>query len=362
LGQGTKDPINHTFKNETMTLKKTSWLGILFTMTCLVACKEIPKEEKSNGSDITAAFSIEVLDDAALSIIDPNATIEIVASGFKWTEGPLWVPSGNYLLFSDIPNNKVFKWDSRNDTASFLEPSGFTGGNFEGAEPGSNGLLLNPNGELVLMQHGDRRVAKMNATLENPRPNFITLVDRYEGKRLNSPNDGIFDKAGNLYFTDPPYGLPKGMDDPNKELDFQGVYCFLVSGELVLIDKLSRPNGIAFSPDQNTLYVAVSDPEHAVWYAYDLIAPGQVENKRLFHEVTDWVGKPDEPGLPDGMKVNGKGYLFATGPGGIWIFDPNGKAMARIHTGQATANCAFTPDQKTLFMTADDYLLKVKLK
>ncbi len=345
-----------------MALRKIIWLAILFTSFVLDACKEVPKEEKSIEGDITSKFLIEVLDDQALEIIDPKATIEILASGFKWTEGPVWVASGDYLLFSDIPNNKVFKWDSRNDTTSYLKPSGFTGGNFTGEEPGSNGLLLNPNGELVLMQHGDRRIAKMNTSLDDPQANFTTLVDRYEGKRLNSPNDGIYDKAGNLYFTDPPYGLPKGMDDPDKELDFQGVYGFLASGELILIDQLSRPNGIAFSPDQKTLYVAVSDPQHAVWYAYDLVAPGHVENKRLFYEVTDRVGKPDQPGLPDGMKVNDKGYLFATGPGGIWVFDPNGKALARIHTGLATANCAFTPDQKTLFMTADDYLLSVKLK
>ena len=345
-----------------MTIRKSLWIGILVTFIFLEACKEAPKQEKREGNDISAAFSIEVLDDEALAIIDPKSKIEILASGFKWTEGPLWVPSGNYLLFSDIPNNKVFKWDAKRDTTTYLEPSGFTGSNFTGEEPGSNGLLLNPDGELVLMQHGDRRVAKMNATLENPQANFTTLVDRFEGKRLNSPNDGIYDKAGNLYFTDPPYGLPKGMDDPNKELDFQGVYCYLASGELVLVDRLTRPNGIALSPEQNVLYVAVSDPQHAVWYAYDLISPGQVENKRLLHDVTEWVGKPDQPGLPDGMKVNHKGYLFATGPGGIWIFDPNGKALARIYTGQATANCAFTPDQKTLFMTADDYLLSVNLK
>lgn len=307
-------------------------------------------------------FAIEILSDEALQLIDPDAKIEVINSGFTWTEGPLWIDNGNYLLFSDIPKNKVFKIDAEGNTSEYLYPSGYLGEASYGKEPGSNGLLLSKDGELVLLQHGDRRVATMKTSLNDPKPEYETLIDNYEGKKLNSPNDGVFDADGNLYFTDPPYGLPKQMDDPTKELDFQGVYCLKTSGEPILVDKLSRPNGIALSPDGSKLYVSVSDPEHAVWYRYEITYPGKIENKQLFFDVTDLVGKEGQQGLPDGMKMHGKGYLFATGPGGVWIFNEQAKAIARIYTGEATSNCAFTTDQKTLFMTADDYVMKVKLK
>ncbi|HZJ19504.1 MAG TPA: SMP-30/gluconolactonase/LRE family protein, partial [Pricia sp.] len=264
--------------------------------------------------------------------------------------------------FSDIPKNKVFKIDVEGKISEYLSPSGYLGQGSYGKEPGSNGLLLSPEGELVLLQHGERQVAKMKASLSDPTPDYEILINNYEDKRFNSPNDGVFDADGNLYFTDPPYGLPEQMEDPTKELDFQGVYCLKKSGELILIDKLTRPNGIALSPDGLQLYVAVSDPEHAVWYRYDVTNPGKILNKRLFFDVTDLVGKEGQQGLPDGMKMHDKGYLFATGPGGLWIFNPQAKPIARIHTGEATSNCAFTTDQKTLFMTADNYVLKLKLR
>jgi len=307
-------------------------------------------------------FSIEILDDEALDLIDPQSEIEVVGSGFKWTEGPLWIDSGNYLLFSDIPNNTVFKLDESGKITEYLKPSGFTGEEFEGEEPGSNGLLLSPEGDLILMQHGDRQVGRMKSSLDTPLAEYEAVVDEYQGKRFNSPNDGVFDHQGNLYFTDPPYGLPRRMEDPEKELDFQGVFCLKASGELILVDQLTRPNGIALSPDESILYVAVSDPEQARWYRYDVEAPGKVSGKKIFYDTTALIGKEGEQGLPDGMKMHSSGTLFATGPGGVWIFSASGKAIARIRTGQATANCAFTTDEKTLFMAADDYLLKVALK
>ena len=257
---------------------------------------------------------------------------------------------------------KCYKIDSEGNTSEYLYPSGYSGDGPYGKEPGSNGLLLSPDGELVLLQHGNRRVAKMKSALDKPKPEYETLTENYEGKKFNSPNDATFDVAGNLYFTDPPYGLPKQMDDPTKELDFQGVYCLKTTGELILLDTLSRPNGIAFSPDESQLYVAVSDPEHAVWYRYDVATSGEIANKQLFHDATDLIGQEGQQGLPDGMKVHSEGYIFATGPGGLWIFNMEGEPIAKIHTGEATSNCAFTPDQKTLFMTADDYVLKVALK
>jgi len=307
-------------------------------------------------------FKIEILEDSALELIDPNTEIKVIGEGFEWTEGTLYVEDGDYLLFSDIPNNGVFKIDSEGKLSSFLKPSGFLGESDYGNEPGSNGLLLNQKKELVLMQHGERRVAKMKSSLNDPQPEYEVVIDNYEGKRFNSPNDGVFDKEGNLYFTDPPYGLPEQMDDPNKELDFQGVYCLKTSGELVLVDKLTRPNGIALSPDETKLYIAVSDPEHAVWYQYDLPETGKVENKKIFHDVTELIGEEGQQGLPDGMKMHSSGNLFATGPAGLFIFNSNGKPIARIHTGQATANCAFSSNEKRLFLAADDYVLEVGLK
>jgi gluconolactonase len=306
--------------------------------------------------------SIEILDPAALSLINPEAKQLILAEGFDWTEGPLWVEDLNALLFTDIPKNSIFKVTKNGELNLYLIPSGYTGQEARGGEVGANGLILNSEGFLVLCQHGDRRMAQMISNVDNPKPEFLTLADNYQGKRLNSPNDGVYDRLGNLYFTDPPYGLEFNIDDPAKELNFQGIYCLKTDGELVLLDTISRPNGITFNPDQSKLLVANSDPKHAVWYQYDIVSPGVVENKQLFFDATEWVGKEGFKGLPDGMKMHSSGTLFATGPGGVWVFDPQGKPLARILTGEATSNCAISTDEKTLFMTADNYVLKLELK
>jgi len=243
----------------------------------------------------------------------------------------------------------------------YLKPAGFTREQQREGEEGSNGLLLDPNGKLVLCQHGDRRVAVMNAPLDHPAPDFITLAGQFEGKMLNSPNDAVYHSNGDLYFTDPPYGLEKGEEDPEKELDFQGVYVLKKDGTLVLLtEELSRPNGIGLSPDEKTLYVANSDPERAIWMAYDLLPDGTLGEGRIFYDVTDLAGQ--EKGLPDGLKVHSSGTLFATGPGGIFIFSPEGKHLATIKTTEATANCAFDETESTLYITADMYLQRVRLK
>ncbi len=305
---------------------------------------------------------IEILDKSALKLLEPDAPIEVIASGFDWTEGPLWLEKEQKLLFSDIPKNSIFQIDAGGKTSLYLQPSGYTGSLARGGETGSNALILDPSGALVLCQHGDRRMAKMNAPLDKPKADYVSIVDNYQGKRLNSPNDAIYDKEGNLYFTDPPYGLEFNVDDPSRELDFQGIYCLKTDGELLLVDSISRPNGITFSPDQTKLIVANSDPGHAVWYQYDLVSPGIVENRQLFFDATSYVGKEGYNGLPDGMKMHASGILFATGPGGVWVFDAAGKALARIATGEATSNCAFSTDEKTLYITADYYVLKMGLK
>ncbi|MCH6233878.1 SMP-30/gluconolactonase/LRE family protein [Cognataquiflexum rubidum] len=330
--------------------------SIVFSLFLLIAisCTQPKNTMKPNSS-------IEILDEA-LGLIDPEAKLEVIAEGFEWTEGPLWLEKEQKLLFSDIPNNSVFQIDAKGETSLYLKPSGYTGEAARGGETGSNALILDPQGNLVLCQHGDRRMAKMNAPLGQPKADFVSIVDNYQGKRLNSPNDAVYDKAGNLYFTDPPYGLEFNVDDPAKELSFQGIYCLMTDGELLLVDSISRPNGITFSPDQTKLIVANSDPEHAVWYQYDIVSPGVVENRTLFFDSTDLVGKEGQQGLPDGMKMHSSGYLFATGPGGIWVFNPDGKVVARIYTGEATSNCAFSTDEKTLYITADYYVLKMGLK
>jgi len=331
---------------------------ILFLIFGVTSCQTAPSEKKIKNN----AF-IEILDVEALALIDPVAEIQVIGSGFDWTEGPLWLEEQQILLFSDIPPNIIYQIGEDGESKVFLKPSGYTGTTPRGGEVGSNGLILDPEGALVLFQHGDRRVAKMRGSITQPVPEFTTLADNYQGKRLNSPNDDVFDKAGNLYFTDPPYGLEGNVDDPARKLDFQGVYCLKTTGELVLIDSLnSRPNGIAFSPDETRLLVANSDPKHAVWYQYDVVSPGEVTNKRLFFDSTDLVGKEGQKGLPDGMKMHPSGNLFASGPGGIWVFNPSGKPIARIFTGEATSNCAFSADKKTLFMTADGYVLRVGLR
>lgn len=331
---------------------------ILFLIFGLAACQTAPSGKNTKGN----AF-IEILDDEALVLIDPEAEIEVIGSGFDWTEGPLWLEEQQLLLFSDIPPNTIYQIGEDGEAKVYLKPSGYTGAISRGGEVGSNGLILDPEGNLVLFQHGDRRVAKMKGPITQPGAEFITLADGYQGKRLNSPNDGVFDKAGNLYFTDPPYGLEGNVDDPARELDFQGVYCLKITGELVLIDSLnSRPNGIAFSPDETRLLVANSDPKQAVWYQYDVVSPGEAKNKKVFFDSTDLIGQQGEQGLPDGMKMHSSGNLFASGPGGIWIFNPIGRPIARIHTGEATSNCAFSADEKILFITADGYVLRVGLR
>ena len=294
-------------------------------------------------------------------IIPGNARVEILGEGFEWAEGPLWLPDQQKLLFSDIPQNMIYEWTEEGGIKPYLKPSGYTGTQPRGGEPGSNGLLLSPDGKLVLCQHGDRQVAKMNANLKNPKPDFIALCDNYKDKKLNSPNDAVFHKNGDLYFTDPPYGLEQLMEDPSKELDFQGVYKTDKSGNTVLLTKaLSRPNGIAFSPDYKKLYVANSDPENAIWMVYDANKKGLLENGKVLFDVTDQNTAVN--GNPDGMKVHKNGWIFACGPKGVWVFTPEGKHLGTIVTGEKTANCAFNEDYSELFLTADHYLLRVKLK
>jgi gluconolactonase len=304
--------------------------------------------------------SIERSDPALGQVLASEAIIEVLSSGYEWTEGPLWVAAEQMLLFSDIPRNSIYKWKEGDGASLFLKPAGFTGEMERKGEPGSNGLLLDPQGNLVLCQHGDRRLARLVGGFSDPKPNYETLVDNFQGKRFNSPNDATYSKSGDLYFTDPPYGLEGNMDDPAKEISFQGVYRLKAGSDVaeLLIDTLSRPNGIALSPKEDRLYVANSDPDKAIWMTYKL-QDGKLSEGKEFYNATSLVG--EEKGLPDGLKVHSSGVIFATGPGGVWVFGADGTVLGKIKTGQATANCALDNDEKYLYITADMYLLRIKL-
>jgi gluconolactonase len=298
--------------------------------------------------------SIQRYDAAIDELIPRDAGIEKLAEGFDWSEGPVWIAKERCLLFSDVPRNVVFRWQEGVGTREFLLPSGYTGQTPRGGEPGSNGLTVDPRGQLILCQHGDRRVARLERN-----GSFTTLAQYFKYRRLNSPNDLIYKSNGDLYFTDPSYGLLKGNDDPARELNHNGVYRLTRNGELTLLTSaLTYPNGLAFSPDEKTLYVAVSDPKRAIWMAYDVQPDGTLSRGRVFFDSTPLVEK--EKGLPDGLKVDLAGNLFATGPGGVLVFSPQGKHLGTINTGEATANCAWGDDGSVLYITADRFLCRLK--
>ena len=308
-----------------------------------------------------APVRIERLDPALDRLIDVNAKIETLAEGYDWSEGPVWVKNGGFLLFSDIPKNAIHRWKEGEGAKLYLTPSGYTGTEPRGGETGSNGLTLDREGRLVMCQHGDRRVARMDAPLSAPKPLFATLADRFEGKRFNSPNDLVFHSSGDLYFTDPAYGMEKQWEDPRREIPYAGVFRRNGKGEVTLLTKeMTRPNGLAFSPDEKRLYVAQSDSKAAIWRVFDVKADGTLENSRVLFDATSMT--KTLKGLPDGLKIDVDGNLWATGPGGVLVISPEGKHLGTINTGQATANCAFGDDGRTLYMTADMYLMRVRLK
>jgi gluconolactonase len=317
---------------------------------------------------------IERLDPRLDAIVDPKAVVEAVAEGFLWSEGPVWWRAGNCLLFSDIPRNTVFQWTETAGLTPFLNPSGYTGAGpragSSGAvadvdEQGSNGLTIDDAEHLILCQHGDRRVAKLAAPLSTKtksEPKYVTWADHWEGKRFNSPNDIALHSSGAAYFTDPPYGLEKGGDTTTREIDFNGVYRVSPKGEVTLATReMTKPNGIAFSPDEKILYIGQSDSNMPVWRAFDVQPDGSLTNPRIFFDAKHLV-KKGLAGSPDGFKVDQNGNLLATGPGGVLIISPQGKHLGTIVTGDLVANCAFGDDGSTLYMTSNKMLCRVRLK
>ena len=313
-------------------------------------------KDKGKATATVELGTIERLDPRFDKIVPRDAKVERLAEGYDWAEGPVWDKAGKFLLFSDVPQNTVYKWaEGMSAPEVFLKPSGYTGKDARGGEPGSNGLVRDAEGRLVLMQHGDRRVARLDGKA------FVTVVDKFEGKRFNSPNDGTYSSKGDLFFTDPPYGLLRKNEDPAKEIRFNGVYRLSKDGKLSLLTKeMTYPNGIGLSPDEKTLYVANSDPNKAIWMAFPLKDDGTLGEGKVFFDATP-MAKASKKGLPDGLKVDASGNLFATGPGGVLVFAPDGTHLGTFATGEATANCGWGDDGSTLYITADMYIGRVKL-
>jgi gluconolactonase len=337
-------------------MKNPFILYIAFSLILMVSCNNRQKTDLSE-SDLEP-FKIEVYDSDALTIIDSDATFEILAKGFYWTEGPLWVDELQAVLFSDVPANKIYKWSERDSLSTYLESAGHSGEENINSGQGSNGLILDMENRLVICQHGDRRIARMDADLKTPETQFITIADNYKGKKFNSPNDLAMDRAGNIYFTDPPYGRP---ENKTGEIGMNGVFKVSPEKEVsLLLDSLAWPNGIALSLDQQTLYINQSDPDNPVLYSYEITADGSLTNGKILFDFITLA--ENASGLPDGLKIHKSGNIFATGPGGVQIISPEGKHLAAIKTGKSTANCAFDTDQKYLYMTTTDLLIRVRLK
>jgi len=292
------------------------------------------------------------LDPAFDKIVPKDARIEKLAGGFTFIEGPLWRPFGA-LWFSDVVGNVVRQWSPDGKVIEILNPGGYDGNALPpGGFVGPNGEIADRDGAVLICQHGNRRIARLSKDKK-----VTTLVDKFEGKKLNSPNDLVYRSDGSLYFTDPPYGLPKGDDDPAKELKFNGVFKLSKGNLQVIIKDLTRPNGIALSPDEKTLYVGNSDEKRKIWMRYDVASDGTVSNGNVLADVTG----EKQDGLPDGMKVDSEGNIYATGPGGIWVFSPDGKHLGTIKPAEVPANCGWGDDGKSLYMTARTGLYRIKL-
>jgi len=339
---------------------------------------DTPAEIKSFSAPYPTFGKLESKDPRFDKLVSPDAKLEKLAEGFQWSEGPVWVKDGGFLLFSDIPRNMLMKWKDGEGVSVYMHPSGYTGITDYGHEPGSNANTLDADGRLVQCEHGDRRISVL--TKDGGKR---TLADNYQGQRLNSPNDLVFKSNGDLYFTDPIYGLPKHENDPRKEMNFCGLFRLQKVTEqnplatpaagddwriTLLIKDLTRPNGLAFSPDEKKFYVANSDPDHAVWMVYDVTdkndfadGPGALLNGHVFFDATPWA-KAGKKGLPDGMKVDRDGNLWAAGPGGLSVFAPDGTHLGTINpdTGDPVSNCAWGDDGSTLYMTVNNKLARIK--
>jgi gluconolactonase len=326
----------------------------------LAAAAALPFAVATRAAGPRRVGGIERLDPALDALIDPNAAVTVLGEGYRWAEGPVWVRRRNWLLFNDVPGNTMWRWREGHGIDVFLRPSGLAGPVPEAFnEAGANGLAIDPAGHLVMADSGNRAVARVD--LDTKRKTI--LVDRYQGKRFNSPNTVAVARSGAIYFTDPPYGLKDQDHSPLRELDFQGLYRLDSDGKVTLLDGTHhRPNGIALSPDERTLYLALSDENRPELLAYPLDSRGAVGKPRLFHDMRAHhaAGKP---GLPDGVVTDRVGRVFATGPGGVHVLTPEGRLLGIIATGKTIANCCFGgADGATLFLTSHDMLACVETR
>jgi gluconolactonase len=328
--------------------------------SCSSPAPEKPAEETKTAAPAAPAAqpagegAVLRLDPALDSLVPAAAKIEKAATGFQFTEGPLWFKDSGNLWFSDVQGNVVRQLAADGAVTEILKPGGYDGKDAPaGSFIGPNGMAFDKDGNVLICQHGNRRIARRNKAGV-----ITTLVDRFEGKRLNSPNDLVFHSSGALYFTDPPYGLIKQDEDPKKELLYNGIYR-LQNGKLTLLNKeMTRPNGIAFSPDEKWLYVANSDAARKVWMKFPVMEDGTLGPGSVFADVT----AEQSEGLPDGLKVDAKGNIWATGPGGVWIFNADGRHLGSIKPTEVPANCAFAEDGGVLWMTARTSVYRIKLK
>lgn len=353
------------------TIWSASGAIVLAGVLAIAGCKSEERAAAPLPLQSSATYSqpegaeIVVLDSAlAAAVFAEGAPIEkLTEDRFGWSEGPVWIPDVEYLLFSDVPGNTIYKWSEKTGLEVFLQPSGYdredTAGVFR--EPGANGLIRGDiSGTVLLGDHGNRAIARLE--LETKKKTL--LATRFDGKRFSSPNDLVLNENGAIYFTDPPYGL-KGEDaSPFKEVAFNGVYLWRMeegaASVVVIDDSLTRPNGVVLAPDGATLYVSVSDPEAARVYAYTLGPDGMATERRVFVDLTSLV-EQGFSGLPDGMAVDVDGRVYVAGPGGIHVFLPDGTPVARISTGTPVANCAFGDDGRTLYLTSGSFLARVRL-
>jgi len=314
----------------------------------LVGCSTAP--QPASVAPAQGLGSIVRLDPAFDALLPKDAIIEKVAGGFQFTEGPLWKPEG-VVWFSDVVGNVVRSVTPAGQVSVLIDKAGGETTAPPGSFVGPNGMIADKDGYVLLCQHSSRRIVRVAKDLA-----VTPYLEKFEGKRFNSPNDLVYRSDGALYFTDPPYGLVKQDDDPAKELKFNGVFRY-ANGKLTAeIKDLSRPNGLALSPDEKTLYVANSEEKKRIWMRYDVAADGTVSNGRLFADVT----AEKEAGLPDGFKVDTRGNIWSSGPAGVWIFSPDGKHLGTIKTPEVPANCNWGDDGKTLYITAVTSVYRIK--
>ncbi len=348
--------------NCTLRLAGLAAVALLYTASASLGADTLGREIRDSARPAAAVTRthqihgfVERHDGALDELIQPGTEMEKLAEGFNWSEGPTWLARERKVVFSDVPENIIYEWSEKGGLKTFLKPSGYTGTSLNFREQGSNGLTTDRSGRLVICQHGDRRISRYDGP-----GRFTPLAETYQLRRFNSPNDLVFDRRGNLYFTDPPYGLHGLNESPLKELLFNGVYLRRANGEIVLLNRsMTFPNGIALSPDEKTLYVNQSDSAKPVVMAFPVKADGTTGEGKVFYDAAPLAAKGLK-GMPDGLKVDVRGNLWSTGPGGVLVIAPDGHLMGILKTGEATGNCCWGDDGSTLYITADMYLLRIR--